>query len=220
MNFPSIPPFDQLRQLVFTDPTTAYVIADIGRIRKTTDGGSTWSMLSTGTTDALFGIDFVNATTAYACGDHGTIIRTTDAGEMWTAQSSGLNEFLYGIDFTAPDTGYICSWSGKILKTTNGGVTFIQQPWGEQPSGFGLMQNFPNPFNPATSIVLNIPTQEFVRLTVVDILGREVAILLNERKEPGEYSLRWDASDHPSGVYFCTVQAGSFRDTKKLVLSR
>lgn len=212
MNFPSIPPFDQLRQLVFTDPATAYVIADVGRIRKTTDAGLTWTMLNAGTTEALFGIEFVSPSTAYACGYNGVIIRTTDAGQTWMAQPSGLAEILYGIDFTSPDTGYICTWSGKILKTTNSGITFLRQPDEGKPKEFVLEQNHPNPFNPSTHITFALPTRSFVRLQVYTVLGQEVATLINGDRAAGYYNIPWNGRDRfgskvSSGVYFYRIDA-------------
>jgi photosystem II stability/assembly factor-like uncharacterized protein len=218
LNFPAIPPFDQLRQIVFTDPVTAYVIADIGRVRKTTDGGISWTMLNTGTSAALFGIDFVDQSTAYACGDSGVIIRTTNAGQSWSRQSSGLNEILYGIDFTSRDTGYICSWSGKILKTTNGGATFVRQEGREGPSRLLLFQNYPNPFNPTTTIRFDLAEREPVTLRVFDMLGREVASLLGETLSPGRHMVLFDAKDLGSGGYFCRIVAGRFAQDIKVIL--
>lgn len=227
MHFPSIPPFDELRQLVFTDPATAYVIADLGRIRKTTDAGATWTMLNTGTTEALFGIDFVDQNTAYSCGYNGTIIRTTNAGQTWAPQTSGLTEILYGVDFTAPDTGYICTWSGKILKTTNGGVTFVPYQGEVTPERFQLNQNYPNPFNPGTTISFIIPHSSFVDVTVYDVLGREVITLVNEEKAPGRYQVPWDARDLAGGVYFLRLSLrtavgheGAIVQTRKMLLIR
>lgn len=220
MNFPAIPPFDELRQMAFTDPLTVYVIADIGRIRKTTDGGASWTMLTTGTTDALFGIDFVSAATAYACGDHGTIIKTTNAGQSWSPQGSGLNEILYGIDFTSTDTGYVCSWSGKILKTTNGGLTFVPQDGNELPDESSLDQNYPNPFNPTTNLQFTIDKCQLTSLRVFDLLGQEVAILVNEVRQPGTYTVPFDASHLASGAYFYRLTSGEFSAVKRFILLR
>ncbi len=91
----------------------------------------------------------------------------------------------------------------------------------EEPShlaSFNLDQNFPNPFNPATHLRFEIPVSEFVTLKVFDVLGREVATLVNERKSPGTYEVEWNASVTPSGVYFYRLSAGSFTVTKKMSL--
>jgi hypothetical protein len=91
-----------------------------------------------------------------------------------------------------------------------------------------LHQNYPNPFNPTTLISYQLPVNSYVTLKVYDLLGREVATLVNERKEAGKYSVRWNASGFATGVYLVRIQAhqtnggqaGSFIDTKKVLLMR
>jgi len=87
-----------------------------------------------------------------------------------------------------------------------------------------MYQNYPNPFNPATTVGFRIQSSEFVTLRVYDLLGREVAALMNEVKEPGIYTVQWDATGIASGAYLYRLtastssgQAGSFAQTKKLV---
>ena len=218
IHFPPIPPFDELRQLVFTDPATAYVIADIGRMRKTTDAGNTWTMLNTGTTEALFGIDFVDQSTAYACGYNGAIIKTTNAGQTWALQTSGLSEILYGIDFTSRDTGYICTWSGKILKTTNGGATFVPPSAGEMPIAFELFQNYPNPFNPSTVIQYSLPKEDCAILSIYDAAGRDLVTLVDGHQHPGTHLVLWEPHDFASGLYFARLQAGGTTMTRKMLI--
>lgn len=86
------------------------------------------------------------------------------------------------------------------------------------PAATTLLQNYPNPFNPVTHLQFTIANSQFVTLKIYDILGRELATLVNELKPPGEYSVDWNAGSVPSGVYFYRLQAGSFVDTRKLVL--
>jgi len=85
---------------------------------------------------------------------------------------------------------------------------------------FRLHQNFPNPFNPSTTISFAIGRAAFVRLKVYDVLGKEVATLVNETKQAGTYDVQWNASNLPSGVYFYQLQAGEFSDMKKMALIR
>jgi endo-1,4-beta-xylanase len=95
----------------------------------------------------------------------------------------------------------------------------------ELPPAFALYQNYPNPFNPATVIRYAIRGARgwglgtsYVRLVVFDLLGREVAVLVNELKQPGTYTVTWDAGGVASGVYFYRLQAGSFVDVKEMLL--
>ncbi len=90
----------------------------------------------------------------------------------------------------------------------------------EVPLRFALGQNYPNPFNPSTVIPYQIPRASHVRLAVYDVLGREVTTLVNEMKEAGDYATTWNASAAPSGVYFYRLNAGTFTETKKLLLLR
>ena len=83
---------------------------------------------------------------------------------------------------------------------------------------FSLEQNYPNPFNPVTAIKYTVPKQNLVKLVVYDIIGREVVTLVNEVKQPGNYSVSFDASNLASGVYFYRMAAGDFTDVKKMVL--
>ena len=88
---------------------------------------------------------------------------------------------------------------------------------GKVPTEYMLSQNYPNPFNPTTEIQFSIVERRFVSLKVYDMLGREVETLVNEQKSPGTYTIEWNASSFPSGIYFYRLQAGNFSETKKLM---
>jgi hypothetical protein len=81
-----------------------------------------------------------------------------------------------------------------------------------------LQQNFPNPFNPTTTIIYSIPKSCFVSIKVYDILGREVTTIVNENKLAGNYTVQFNAVKLTSGIYFYRMQAGDFVQTKKLIL--
>ncbi len=83
---------------------------------------------------------------------------------------------------------------------------------------FSLSPNYPNPFNPTTSIQYAVGDRQFVSLKVYDVLGREVATLVNEEKKPGTYEVKFDGSDLSCGIYFYRIQAGSFVQTRKMIL--
>jgi hypothetical protein len=99
---------------------------------------------------------------------------------------------------------------------------------GQTPYTYDLAQNFPNPFNPETHFRFSISQPQadaplahdlqFVTLKIYDVIGKEVATLVKEEMKPGNYTVRWDASEFPSGVYFSRLLAGTFSATRKLVL--
>lgn len=83
---------------------------------------------------------------------------------------------------------------------------------------FRLEQNYPNPFNPKTVIRYSLIETRFTTLKVFDILGNEVATLVNEKQNAGSHSVEWDAADYPSGIYYYRIHAGNFTDTKQMIL--
>ncbi len=86
------------------------------------------------------------------------------------------------------------------------------------PEAYSLSQNYPNPFNPATNIKFQLPREEFVKLSIFDMLGREIEILVNKEMKPGTYRADWNASKFSSGVYFYRLEAGEFTETRKMIL--
>jgi hypothetical protein len=116
---------------------------------------------------------------------------------------------------------------GQVGASTTAGPTGVEQvAAGQVPQAFRLEQNFPNPFNPRTSFEFQVPRQtagglassEFVSIKVFDVLGREVATLVNEVRAPGVHRVSWDASALPSGMYLYRMQAGQFNAVMKTIL--
>lgn len=99
-------------------------------------------------------------------------------------------------------------------------VTGVEK-WSEAPHAFALHGNFPNPFNPTTMIRYDVGEEAVVTITVYDVLGRTMdELLLRELRGPGRYDVTWNASAHPSGIYFCRMEAGTFVATTKMLLVR
>lgn len=116
------------------------------------------------------------------------------------------------VDNVGGDIGYVSGWGVQpTIVTGNNNNT-------ETPNRFFLAQNFPNPFNPTTTIKYGIATDSRVKITIYDILGKEVQTLVNELKKAGSYQLTFNASSLSSGVYFYKIEAGDFVETKKLTL--
>jgi hypothetical protein len=103
-----------------------------------------------------------------------------------------------------------------FIRGLNPGPTSVFHYESEIPVGFRLEQNYPNPFNPITTVRFQIPRSGFVSLKVFDVIGREVATLVNEEKSPGSYSVRWDATNVGSGMYFCKLESNGQLETKKM----
>ena len=118
-------------------------------------------------------------------------------------------------DTAAPNTGTLKSW---CIAITYDNLLGTPNSENSKPDKFALMQNYPNPFNPSTTIMYYLPLWEKVKLTVFDALGKEVKVLVNENKPAGSYSVEFNGTDVPSGVYFYKLEAGSFVETKKMVL--
>ena len=99
-----------------------------------------------------------------------------------------------------------------------GGVAVITPNGNILPNEFNITQNYPNPFNPITTINFDIPLRNHVKLTVYDVLGKEVFVLVNQEMDAGSYKVSWDASTFSSGVYFYKIETNSFSETKKMTL--
>ncbi len=123
----------------------------------------------------------------------------------WTLQIS---------DNATGDTGLLKAWCLQLTyQSLIGGIQTI-----EIPNYFSLAQNYPNPFNPTTSIKYSVPTAVNVSLKVYDLLGKEVATLVNEMKQPGFHTADFNASNLASGIYFYRIDAGEFTSVKKMML--
>jgi hypothetical protein len=112
---------------------------------------------------------------------------------------------------------------GKVIGDTRWswtGAVGVENVATQVPAKFSLDQNYPNPFNPSTNFTYSVAKTGLVSLKVYDLLGREVATLVNEVKEAGHYPIEWNAAGFGSGIYFCKMQSGSFTATKKMILMK
>jgi hypothetical protein len=116
--------------------------------------------------------------------------------------------------------GWCGTQTGQIYHYTSSDPVGIQNINNQVPNNYSLSQNYPNPFNPTTTINFSIPNSSNVSLKIYDILGNQVMTVVNEFKQAGNYSVNFDASRLSSGVYFYTITAGSFKDTKKMMLTK
>ena len=156
-----------------------------------------------------------------AVGETGIMFNTTDGGENWQVEFSPTKIDLLKIKYSKKGNGIILGKEGVILGSKSGVISgFDFNEILTSPKEFYLNQNYPNPFNPNTKIQFTINGIQLVSLKVFDLLGREVATLVNEEKSPGTYEVTWNALGLPSGVYFYQLRSGSFVDTRKMLLLR
>lgn len=135
------------------------------------------------------------------------IILNLAIGGIWPGNPDSTTSF--------PDTMYV-----DYVRVYQFSTTAVESGHNQGLSHFSLLQNYPNPFNPSTNISFCLPVKSFVTLRVFDLIGREIVTLVSEELAEGNHSYYWNAMDVPSGVYFYRLQAGSYRETKKLILLR
>lgn len=123
-------PVQLLRGVYFTDAQTGYMCSTGGIINKTTNGGSVWVELVSGTTQNLNTIKFLDASTGFVTGYTGTVLKTTDAGSSWQVLSTGITDLLFGLAIIDANIIYAGGEGGKIIKTTDGGTTWVNQTSG------------------------------------------------------------------------------------------
>ena len=108
--------------------------------------------------------------------------------------------------------------SGVFRFTTM--LTLLNSTSGEIPKEYKLFSNYPNPFNPATTIKFDLPKSSFVRIKIYNSTGREVETIVNEKLSAGSFEVAWNASNFASGIYFYEINAENFKETKKMVLTK
>jgi photosystem II stability/assembly factor-like uncharacterized protein len=223
--------FDSLHAVTLSgDPEGIYGIGLIS----TSDGGLSWSFDELPFFGLSFAIDFTNDSCGWSASGL-KFLFTSDQGKTWSEVNTPDSSSIFDLQFVNEHTGFACGLSGTILKYYN--KTTSIEAIQNLPTDFTLYQNYPNPFNPSTSIqyaITRLPDgkagKQFVSLKVYDVLGNEVATLVDEYKSAGTYDVEFNASSLASGVYFYQLlvsalqskdgKAGDFIHTKKMVLIR
>ena len=193
-----------------------------GGVFLSTNNGTSWTKAGlTGTpTNALV----VSDTNLFAGSWSGGVYLSSDNGSRWTDVSTGLTDNNVHSLIIKDSYLYAGTDNGVWRRPLAEMITAVESSY-ELPLNFNLEQNYPNPFNPTTTIKYSIPSvistegrNLKVTLKVFDVLGKEVATLVNEEKQVGTYELTWNAANLPSGVYFFRLQAGSYVQTRKMIL--
>lgn len=177
-----------------------------------------WTKVDSGLSDTSIRCFAASGATVFAGTDSGVFV-STDLGAIWSSASSGLPDTSI-VAFTIAGSNIYAAIAGRGVwkRPLSQMTTAVRAASTQLPGGFSLSQNYPNPFNPSTTINYQLPTNSFVSLAVFDVLGREVKTLVNRRQNAGDHTVTFNAANLPSGVYFYRLEAGTYHDTKKLML--
>jgi len=183
------------------------------------DEGGNWVQADSGITSRYVHAFASSATTILAGTDGDGVFRSSDNGTTWTPASTGLaNTSIWAI--LALGTHLFAGsngdgiWRRPLSEIVISGTNYSYN----LPSVIRLLQNFPNPFNPSTTIKYDLPTDSRVSLTILNVLGQEIATLVNEEQWVGARSVEWNGSGFASGVYYYRLQAGDYVSLKKMLL--
>jgi len=212
-----------VNQIYFRNSQTGFASC-YKKIFMTTNGGQDWDSVTINTEAreincVVFVTPLVGFAAASVYTNAGGVLKTFDGGLNWYLQWANSPNTCNSIDFSGSDKGWASLNSGVIITDNGGGnIIGIETISGIIPEKFELSQNYPNPFNPTTNIKLQIPKAGNVKLTVFDVTGKEVAILVNENLSAGEYKVDFNATGLTNGVYFYRIETAGFTEVKKMML--
>jgi hypothetical protein len=214
-------------RLFFMDDSVGFYTLNGGRVlAKSTDGGMTWNQKISLSPKGFEFVRWSPTKKILWAGGGDFVYRSTDKGETWTQQIAPSNmpvgTYFYDAFFLNDSIGAIVGRS-TVLYTTTGGLPLVSVPENGviySPSHVVILQNYPNPFNSSTMIRFVAPDYQHVRISLYDLLGKEISVLMDGIKTPDKSSVPWDASMFPSGVYIARIQSESSIQTSKILLIR
>ncbi|MCX6133202.1 MAG: YCF48-related protein [Ignavibacteriales bacterium] len=202
-------------------PSGAMIVCGPRTVLRSSNQGQAWESLAFPGTPSLSQFARVSAGTLWLSVGN-SLFSSSDAGTNWQAAGSlptAIKALAVKVQ-GSKEYGWVVGESGAIMKYQVV-YTGISDPKVDQvPIGFTLDQNYPNPFNPSTAISYQLSALGSVKLKVLDMLGREVATLVNETESAGHHIVQWDASGMASGVYLYQLTASEFVATKRMILLR
>jgi hypothetical protein len=189
---------------------------------RSTDNGGNWSAVNNGLqTHSVLSFAFSpngkGGANVYAGTDSGVFVSTNN-GANWSAANNDLKLAIFSLKVFGTNLFAGTYFSGVYLRPLVDMVTGVEPSRNEVPKSVALRQNYPNPFNPSTVIRYALPSHSHVNLTIYNTLGQQVATLVNGEMEAGYHEVRFDGSRLASGVYFYRLQAGTYAETRKLLL--
>lgn len=196
-------------------------------IARTTDGGTTWSLINVGT--ELSGTPYIqwieNTSILYILGSNGKVKRSNDNALSWFhTPMNGITNVTH-FDFVRLNNNVICGYAvssnGNVVKLLDSIIitmTGKENNSSSKPVEYKLSQNYPNPFNPTTTISFEVPEASVVKLAVYNCMGQEISVLKNEFMQSGKYDVNFNAADKSSGIYYYKITSGTYSETKKMIL--
>ncbi|MCI0690563.1 T9SS type A sorting domain-containing protein [candidate division KSB1 bacterium] len=186
-----------------------------GIILKTTDGGLTWQEKFVGVGLGFSGIGFATSQKGWvgALGAYETL----DGGESWQ-EVANVGQRINRFRILSATLGYAAGET--VYKFSSDQSTSVFDNKNAGPTAFALLQNHPNPFEASTTIAYHLKQSGFVELSVYNVRGRTVAILVREHQPAGKYGVAFDGSKLPNGIYFCKIQSGNVVEARKMILMR
>lgn len=198
----------------FINEDVGFICGGPGIVR-TSNGGETWSTVYSSGGAQLNSIESFGNNFLWSAGS-GKIVFSSNGGLSWTPQSYSPYSYLTLVECVDSVNVWILG-DRKLYRTSNGGITGMEIEHHVEENYY-LSQNYPNPFNPTTKINYQIPEFSFVTIKVFDLLGREVATLVNEEQPTGSYTVEFNGSMTSSGVYFFKLWAENYYSLKKMIL--
>jgi photosystem II stability/assembly factor-like uncharacterized protein len=185
-----------------------------------TNNGTSWTVASSGIPPTAWVEALAVSGTNLFAGTWGEgVFLSTNNGVSWTDVSPNvMDKYIYTLAVRGPNLFAGTLYGGVWKRPLSEMITNVEQSSIELPREFLLRQNYPNPFNPSTTIKFELPRVSHVSLAVYDVLGREVSVLVNERRDTGVHEVKFDGSNLASGVYFCRIQAGEFAASKRMLV--
>lgn len=190
---------------------------------RSTDNGTNWTQLTHGQSVSSI---IINSSNDIYIQSYGILKRSTDNGDNWTDIANsvlpdGVQQSVVGsigvIGISSSGHIFVGTYNSGIYKSIQSTTTDVKNT-NESPTTFRLASNYPNPFNPSTTIRFSLPVKELVTLKIFNLLGQEVATLVDEEKMPGNYTVPWNAGSASTGIYICQLKAGKYRMQQKMLL--
>ncbi|MBE0572236.1 MAG: T9SS type A sorting domain-containing protein [Ignavibacteriaceae bacterium] len=188
-------------------------------IMHSTDAGISWSYEEIGVFGQALALSFRTENEGWAVVPQSeTFVATFDYGVNWLSYPTPDSSKLYDIQFTDSLIGYAVGEEGVIAKYRYQPPDFVSEEFSTIVKDFILYQNFPNPFNPATTISFNLSEPGQVSLNIYNVLGTRITTLLEDYKSNGNHSVVWNAENEPSGVYYFQLNVYGKLETRKMML--